>query len=148
HGEQILFRRLSVFVGGWTLEGVETISAVAAGETIDALDGLEALVDQSLVDQRQLEDVTEQEPRYRMLETIREFARERLVESGEEASIQHAFEQFLVRLVEEARAGIQGPQQIAWLGRLDDEQANVRAALGGELDRGDGEAALRLAPPL
>jgi predicted ATPase len=147
-GEQVLFRRLSVFVGGWTLEGAEAMAAVGGGQPIDALDGLTALVDQSLADQRSLEGVVAQEPRYRMLETIREFARERLVESGEEASIQQAFEQFLLGLIEQAQTGIQGPKQITWLGRLDDEHANIRAALGSALERGDSDAALRIAPPL
>src|SRR5215207_7365090 len=87
-GEQVLFRRLSVFVGGWTLEGAEAICAVAADEAIDPLDGVAALVDQSLVDQLQDHSAAEHGPRYRMLETIREFAAERLVESSEAASIQ------------------------------------------------------------
>ncbi|MCD6034257.1 MAG: Serine/threonine-protein kinase transcriptional regulatory protein PknK 3 [Thermomicrobiales bacterium] len=101
--EQILFRRLSVFAGGCTLEAAEAVAAVEAGETVDAFQAMASLVDQSLVDEWSTPEALADEPRYGMLETIREFARERLVESGEEASIQQTFEQFLLGLIEQAQ---------------------------------------------
>ena len=81
--EKILFRRLSVFVGGWTLEAAEAIAAVDVGETVDAFQALATLVDQSLVDEWPTPDALADEPRYGMLETIREFASEQLAASGE-----------------------------------------------------------------
>jgi predicted ATPase len=143
--EKILFRRLSVFVGGWTIEAAEAVAAVDGGETVDAFQSLASLVDQSLVDEWLSPDTLADKPRYGMLETIREFASEQLAASGEIIPAERAFEAFLIRKVEAAEAGLRGAEQPLWLDRLEAEHDNVRAALGRTLERGDGVAAVRLA---
>jgi predicted ATPase/class 3 adenylate cyclase len=143
--EQILFRRLSVFAGGWTLVGAEAVGAVAAEAAIDAIDTLASLVDQSLADELQRSGAATDEPRYVMLETIREFASEQLAASGEAEPLERAFEAFLIDLAEAAEKGLNGPDEPLWLGRLEAEHDNLRAAMGRALDRGDGMAAFNLA---
>jgi predicted ATPase/class 3 adenylate cyclase len=144
--ETTLFRRLSVFVGGWTLAGAEAIAAVEAPESIDALSALSGLVDQNLVDERPRSPADQ--PRYGMLETIREFASEQLVESGESDAIERAFEAFLIDLATAAETELQGSAQPLWLDRLEADHDNMRAALRTILERGDGAMALRLASRL
>ena len=100
--EQLLFRRLSVFVGGWTLEAAEAVGAVEAGETVDAFQAMASLIDQSLVDEWSTPEALADEPRYGMLETIREFAGEQLAASGE---------------LETRRAGVRGVPDRARRGR-------------------------------
>src|SRR5215213_3247618 len=146
--EKSLFRRLSVFVGGWTIEAVEAVAAVDAGETVDAFQALATLVDQSLVDEWPTPNAIADEPRYGMLETIREFASEQLAASGEIIQIERVFEDFLIARAEAAEGGLQGPEQRLWLDRLETEHSNFRAALGRALERNDGGVALRLAPRL
>ena len=146
--EQVLFRRLSVFVGGWTLAGAEAVAAVPADVPVDALRDLSGLVDQSLVDERPQSGVAPDEPRFTMLETIREFAVEQLAASDEMVAVEHAFEEFFIARAEQAEEGLKGPDQPLWLGRLEDEHDNLRAGLGRILERGDGVAALNLAPRL
>ena len=107
-----------------------------------------SLVDQSLVDEWPTPDALAAEPRYGMLETIREFASEQLAASGEIIQVERAFEAFLIGRAETAEAGLSGPEQPAWLERLEAEHDNLRAALGRILDRGEGAVALRLAPRL
>src|SRR5215213_7186839 len=137
--EKILFRRLSVFVGGWTLEAAEAISAVDAGEMVDVFQGMASLIDQSLVDERPTSDAFADEPRYGMLETIREFASEQLAASEEIIQIERAFEEFLIARAEAAEEGLKGPDQRLWLDRLEAEHDNLRAALGRALERKDGD---------
>ncbi len=144
--EQMLFRRLSVFAGSWTLEGAEAVAAIAGETPLDAIETLAGLIDQSLINTRQGPDDTE--TCYTMLETIREFAVERLAASGEIVPVERAFESFLIRLAERAEEGLRGPDQLQWLDRLEDEHDNIRAALGRMLDREDSQAALSLAPRL
>ncbi len=126
--EQILFRRLSVFAGGWTLEAAE---AVASGEGVqegDVLDLLSNLVDRSLV-------VTVETTgnggavRYRLLEPIRQYALEKLAESeeGEVARRRHAV--FFLDLAERARPHLRAARQVEWLEILEQENGNLRAAL-------------------
>jgi predicted ATPase/class 3 adenylate cyclase len=146
--EKTLFRRLSVFVGGWTLEAAETMAVVDATETVDAFQALATLVDQSLVDEWPTSDALAGEPRYGMLETIREFASEQLAASGEIIEAERAFEAFLITCAQDAVAGLAGPEQPTWLERLEGEHDNLRAALGRILDRGEGDVALQLAPRL
>src|SRR5215212_1192477 len=143
--EKSLFRRLSVFVGGWTIEAAEAVAAVDAGETVDAVQGLGSLIDQSLVEEWPPPEALADEPRYGMLETIREFAMEQLAVSEEIVQAERAFEAFLIARAEAAEDGLQGSDQRLWLDRLEAEHDNIRAALGRALERNDGAVALRLA---
>ena len=144
-GERVLFRRLSVFVGGWSLEGAEAVSAVTTEGTIDLIGTLAGLVDQSLVDELPKPSAAVNESRYGMLETIREFATEQLAASGEMVPIERAFEEYLLRCAEVAEEGLHGPDHLQWLRRLEAEHDNLRVAMGRALERGDGHLALRLA---
>jgi predicted ATPase/class 3 adenylate cyclase len=145
--DRTLFRRLSVFVGGWTIEGAEAVGAIGT-EAVDPLECLSSLVDQSLVDERPRTGTAAQDPRFAMLETIREFAADQLAASGEADATERAFEEFLIERAEAAAEGLGGPDQPHWLDRLEAEHDNLRAALGRVLERGDSGVALRLAPRL
>jgi len=123
-GEQTLFRNLGVFSGGWTLEAAETVGRLDSA--VDVLNGLASLVDNSLV--RQSERVNGQ-PRYTMLETIREFASEQLAASGAEDAVHSFHAAFFVDLAECADREFFGPQEISWLDWCTAEVANLRAAL-------------------
>ena len=102
-----------------------------------------SLIDHSLIETRSGADGAEL--RYAMLETIREFASEQLTASGEAEPTERAFEAFLIGQAEAAEKGLKGPDQLRWLGRLEMEEANLRAAMSRALDRGDGAVALSLA---
>jgi predicted ATPase/DNA-binding CsgD family transcriptional regulator len=123
---QGLFRRLAVFAGGWTLEAAQAVVGGPDGGVLDVMRGVTALVDQSLV--RRMEG--EGEPRFTMLETIREFALEHLAEAGETKSTRQAhatyFRALAARATQEMEAG---RSEKTWLDRLDAEYDNVRAAL-------------------
>jgi predicted ATPase len=134
--EQQLFRRLAVFVGGCTLEAV--VNAAGEPET-EVLEGLEALVEKSLL--RRVEQVNG-EPRLSMLETIREYALERLAMCGEEEDVCSRHARYYLALA--AAPKLTTGEQVARLDRLETEHGNLRAALGWFLDRGETEAALRL----
>jgi predicted ATPase/DNA-binding CsgD family transcriptional regulator len=140
--EQQLFRRLSVFEHGWTLEAVEA-QGNAIRETQDdvsVLDGIASLIDKSLV--RWIEQ-EEEEPRFSMLITVREYGLECLRESGEEERVRGAHAEYYLALVEEAEPHLRGVQQLLWLRRLDREQENIRAALNWLITHEEGEKALR-----
>ncbi len=147
--ERALLCRLAVFAGGWTLEAAEAVGAdweEAAGpyETTDVLDLLTQLVNKSLVI---AEHRPGKETRYRLLETIRQYAREKLcVECGGERAWDRHLDYF-VTLAERANKGMAGPRQIEWLDRLEEEIDNVRTALEWALES-DVEAGLRLAGAL
>jgi predicted ATPase len=141
--EQVLFRRLAVFAGGWSLEGTEAIAGMDGGEPINALQTLGRLIDHSLVETRPTLEGAEL--RYSMLETIREFAVERLQAAGELLATEDALESFLLELVARAEHGLRGPKQLQWLDRLDVEHDNIRAVLGRSLMREPGTFALHLA---
>jgi predicted ATPase len=125
-GEQLLFARLGVFVGGCTLEAVEAISTTADDLRSDVLDGLTALVDQSLL--KQIEDVGD-EPRFTMLEIIREYASEQLMARGEVEVLQQHHAAYYLALAERAAPKLHGTEQGTWLDRLEIEHDNLRAAL-------------------
>ncbi|HEY7002900.1 MAG TPA: tetratricopeptide repeat protein [Gaiellaceae bacterium] len=137
--ERILHTRLSVFVGGCTFEAAEHVAG--PGSELDVLEGIAALVDRSLL--REAEDVGGQ-PRFTMLETIREFAREQLVQSGEEDEFVRRHTLEFARFAEEAEAGLRSDDQLLWFERLETEHDNLRAALDSSLSAGDDETALRL----
>ena len=146
--EQVLFRRLAVFCCTCTLEAAEAVCnyssdpSVDAGESLDVLNSLQSLVDQSLV---RLSDVGG-EPRFGMLETIREYALGRLTESGEADETRRRHARFFVALLEEVEPKLDGAEQITWLNRLETEHDNLRTALGWTLGRDgeDAELGLRL----
>lgn len=138
-GDQALFRRLAIFVGGFTLAAADAVCGP------DALDGLASLVDKNLV--RALED-DGADARFGMLETVHAFARERLDNSGEWEEFSRAHAGYVLQLAEQAETALVGRQQAEWLHRLDLDHGNSRAALGWALGRGDAEIALRLAGAL
>jgi predicted ATPase/class 3 adenylate cyclase/DNA-binding XRE family transcriptional regulator len=148
--EQALFRRLAIFVGGCTLEAAEVICA-APEETsplrLDLLEGLSTLVDQSLVQQRE-EGEKDGEPRFGLLQVIREYALERLDESGEADALRGAHAAYFLALGEQARQQATGPETVAWRDRLEREHDNLRAALGWLREQGEAEMGLRLAVAL
>ncbi|MGC4043181.1 MAG: tetratricopeptide repeat protein [Armatimonas sp.] len=125
--EKTLLARLSVFAGGWTLEAAEAVVGFDPIEDWEVLDLLTSLADKSLI----LSEETpgEQATRYRMLETIRQYAAECLSGSGEVGVVQERHMDFFVVLAEEAQTYLRGPDQIAWLNRLEIEHDNLRATL-------------------
>ena len=138
---QRMFTRFGVFVGGARLEEIEALCGPADELGDEVLDGLAGLVDQSLVRQGE-EDA---EPRFLMLETIREFALERLVESGEEDAIRRRHAQIYIALAERAEPELTGDHQREWLDRLEHDHDNVRTAIGWASRAGEPQMALRLA---
>jgi predicted ATPase/DNA-binding CsgD family transcriptional regulator len=131
--EQELFGRLGVFAGGFFLESAETVGSAT-------LDSISSLVDNSLV----LRDGE----RFTMLETIREYAGEKLAGSGDEDEARRVHLAYFVALAENAEPELTGPDQAAWLRRLEADHDNLRAALRYSIDSGQGEPALRLASSL
>ena len=144
--ERGLFRRLSVFAGGFTLEGMEAVGARtgpagdALGAAEDVLELLGGLVEQSLV----IADVGRPgQIRYRMLEPVRQYALQRLEESGEAGEVRRRHAGFYRGLAEEAEPELKGAGQVEWLDRLDREHDDLRAAVGWLLERDEAEAAAR-----
>ncbi len=136
--EQQLFRRLSVFAGGCTLEAVEGLSTALGELPADVLDGVASLMDKSLLRQVEQEG---QEPRLLMLETIREYGLEVLASAGEMESTRQAHAAYYLRLSEDAELELGGPQQTVWLERLEQEHDNLRAALQWSLVQAEEEGA-------
>jgi predicted ATPase len=123
--EKTLFRRLAVFSGGRTLEAIEEICD-PEGALVDVFEGVESLLRKSLLRQ---EEGPEGEPRFVMLETVHEYAREKLEESGEAEEIKRAHAEYFLALAEEAEPRLRGPEDVEWLERLEAEHDNIRAAL-------------------
>jgi predicted ATPase/transcriptional regulator with XRE-family HTH domain len=141
--ERIVFRRLTVFVGGFTVDAALAIGVTEGVAEVELLNQLESLVGKSLL---RREDVAS-EPRLWMLETIREFGREPLTDSGEEEEIRHRHAEFYASLAERADAKLYGPAGTTWLDRLEAEHDNLRSALGWYYQT-DATAGLRLAASL
>jgi predicted ATPase/DNA-binding SARP family transcriptional activator len=139
--EQRLFRRLSIFAGGCIVEAVEAVCSVVSQGEMLGLEELAALVDQSLLQQ---EDAGRGEPRFTMLETIREYAQERLRESGEAEVLQWQHGSYFLRLAEAAEAALRGTEAAFWLERLETEHDNLRAALAWAIEREEAEIGLQL----
>lgn len=142
--ERKLFRRISVFVGGSTLEAAEAVCN-AGGDIEDVLETISSLVDKSLLKQR--EEIGEHasgEARFWMLETIREYGVERLEQSSEAQEIRRLHAGFCLSLAEEAERNLYAPQPFRWLDRVEAEHDNIRAAIRWLLTEGDAEIALRL----
>jgi predicted ATPase/DNA-binding SARP family transcriptional activator/DNA-binding CsgD family transcriptional regulator len=144
-GEKALFGRLSVFSGGATLEAIEKMCDAPGVLSVDALDGASSLLEKSLLGQ---EEGVEGEPRLVMLETIREYAQERLEESGEAETIKRAHAEYFLALAEIAEPKLWGPEDAAWLDRLEREHDNMRAALTWSMEHDEVELALRLSGAL
>jgi predicted ATPase/DNA-binding NarL/FixJ family response regulator len=156
--ERALFRRLAVFAGGWTLEAAEAIAGLRTEGTANSvlstqsreahvfsvLDVLAGLVDKSLI----LAEERVGEVRYRFLETLREYATEKLHEAGEEATLRERHCDWFVALAERAEPELSGPHQEAWLDRLDHDRENLRAARRWAEARGDAETVVRLGAAL
>jgi predicted ATPase/DNA-binding CsgD family transcriptional regulator len=142
--ERSLFRRLPVFAGGFSLEAAEAVCAGEGIEKRDVLELLSHLADKSLVVVQERNG----EARYRLLETIRQYGREKLRASGELPKTQTRHSHFFVRLAEEAEPELTGAEQRVWLDRLEAELDNLRAALGWSLEGGEPEVGLRLAGAL
>ena len=131
--EKQLFRRLSVFAGGATLEAAEDVAEAD-------LDTLQSLVEKSLV--------RFSDERYRMLETIREYANERLAENGAANMLARRHARHFLEVAEAAEPQLWARQTDVWLPRLDSEETNLRAALGWAIARDEAEVAVRLAGSL
>jgi predicted ATPase/class 3 adenylate cyclase len=144
--EQALLARLSVFVGGWRLDAAEVVCNAGSEIGVDTLDALTSLLDQSLIRRR---DDLDGEPRFRMLETIREFAAEHLDAStgaGDAVRARHA--QHYLALARDGERGFDGPDWGSWRDRLHADLDNLRAAIGHALETSDAELALSLAASL
>jgi predicted ATPase/DNA-binding CsgD family transcriptional regulator len=146
--EQRLFRRLSVFAGGCTLAAIEAICTTLGDKVGPVLDAVASLIDKSLLQQIEQEG---EEPRLLMLETIREYGLEALAVNGEMEDGRRAHATYYLALAEEAEPELEGPQQVTWLERLEQEHDNLRAAFMWLLEPGVGgqiehrrELALRL----
>ncbi|HMA36251.1 MAG TPA: tetratricopeptide repeat protein [Chloroflexia bacterium] len=138
--EQSAFRRLAVFVGGCPLAGVEALAAALDGPDSPVLDRLLALVDASLV--RQVAE-PDGEPRFFLLESIRQYALERLAATGEGEEVRRAHALYYLALAE-AAAAASGPQESIWMERLDREHDNLRAVLRWAIDHGEAGLAARI----
>ncbi len=143
--EQKLFRRLSVFVGGCTLEGVEAVCDTGGDLGLDLLDGMASMVDKSLV--QQVETV-KGESRFAMLHTIREYAVEKLEASGEKARTKRAHAAYCLVMAEEEAAAQCGAEGSEWLERFTIEHDNFRASLEWLTETGDADWGLRLGAAL
>src|SRR5690348_9162437 len=138
--ERAVLRRLAVFAGGWTLDAAEAVCKGADEHESDILDLLTALAEKSLV------VIDAEGGRYRLLDTVNRYAQKRLIESGEEKPTRSGQLAFYLALAETARPGLIGPNQGAWLARLDLERENILSAHAWCDTAPDGAAAdLRLA---
>jgi predicted ATPase/serine/threonine protein kinase len=141
--EQSLFRRLSVFIGGCTLEAVEAVCDTKGDLGLNVFDGIASLADKSLTQQMEQGSA---ESRFLMLSTIREFALERLVESGEEFAVRRAHAAYYLVLAEEC--GEELSTHPEWLERFDLEHQNFREALEFLIKTGDAAWGMRLGSAL
>jgi predicted ATPase/DNA-binding XRE family transcriptional regulator len=140
--ERALFRSLAVFSGGFTLEAAEAVGSAGEIGAEDALGSLGRLVEQSLVVARTDRDGNG--TRYGMLEPIRQYAGEKMKESGDTGRVSRIHAAFFLALAEQAYPELRGPRQGEWLDRLERENGNLRAAMGWSLSAGDDDTAARL----
>jgi non-specific serine/threonine protein kinase len=143
-GEQALLRRLAVFAGGCTLAAVDAVCVVGDDLAGDVLDWLGSLVDNSLLETMG----TDEEPRFGLLEPVREYGLEQLAAAGEESLARERHLAWSLTLAEEAEPRLRGPEQGQWLARLEVEHDNLRAALRWTLELRNAEMGLRLAGAL
>jgi predicted ATPase/DNA-binding CsgD family transcriptional regulator len=143
--EQLLFRRLGVFVGGCSVEAAEAVCNANGDLVLEVLDGLGALLDDSLLRQ---EESLDGEPRFVMLETIREYALEELDAQSERAAMQQQHAHYYLLLAEISEPALKGAQQALWFARLEAEHDNMRAALTWAFTHDQVELAMRMAGAL
>ena len=151
--EQTLFRRLGIFVDGYTLEAVEEVCATGDLESLglDTLDGVASLVGKSLLQRQESTGAHDdgRSQRFFMLETLREYARQKLEEAGELDAAADRHLHYYLRFAETAEQGLRGNEQLRWMQRVDTEVNNLRAALEWSLSRDDlVQNGLRMAPAL
>jgi len=144
-----LFARLSVFAGGWDLDAAEAVCGQAEELGTDVMDGIARLVEQSLAraltEDRTGDSAIGLGPRFTMLETVREFAADRLSAAGETGELRRRHALHYLGQAEAAAEHLPGREQVAWLARLDLEQANLRAAIQWTIETADAEPGQRFA---
>ncbi len=140
--ERKLFRRLSVFAGGFTLEAAEVVGTTGSAGGDDVLDLLGTLVEQSLVVAQPPKE--DGETRYGMLQPVRQYAMEKLEESGEAGIVGRSHAAFFLALAERAYPEVLGERQVEWLERLEQEYGNLRGAMSWALDADDGMTGVRM----
>ncbi len=140
HEEQALFRRLAVFGGSWSIEAADEVVSTVGASGTDTPAGLVGLTERNLV----VADRDGDEARYGMLETIREFARQALRDSGEDEATRRAHARFFLKMAECAAPELTGAEQGEWLDRLDTDHDNLRIAIVWALEYGEVELAARL----
>lgn len=141
--ERALLARLSVFGQSWTLEAAEAVGA--ADGDLDVLDTLSSLLGQSLVSLREQDA---DEPRFAMLEAVRVYARQRLVERGEREAVLRRLTTYLRGFAARAGEGLAGPDNRAWSGQVDLELEELRTAMRRGIESDDAESVVWLAAPL
>jgi predicted ATPase len=137
--ERWVFRHLSVFAGGWTFEAAQAVCS-----DLDVLNLLTQLVNKSLV----MVDEQAEDMRYHLPETVRQYAREKLLEAGEAEQARNRHLDFFLRFAEEAEPRLRSAEQLAWLQRVEAEHDNVRTALAWSLESDQSDRALQLAGAL
>ena len=143
--ERVVFRRLTAFAGGATLDAAEVVCGdgeLVPHQQVGAI--IERLIDKSLV----LVDRSSGRTRYSMLQTIAEYGAERLRESGEVERVSDAHARYVADLVEPTLHGLLGPAQREWIDTISTERENLRVALEVAVARGDADLALRLTAPV
>jgi predicted ATPase/DNA-binding XRE family transcriptional regulator len=140
--ERALFRNLSVFSDGFILDAAEAVGSVGEVGVEDTLESLGRLVEQSLVTASTDRDGNG--TRYGMLEPIRQYAGEKMEESGDPGTVSRCHAAFFLALAEQAYPELRGPQQGEWLDRLEQENSNLQAAMGWSLSAGDDDTTARL----
>jgi predicted ATPase/DNA-binding CsgD family transcriptional regulator len=138
--ERVVFRRLSVFAGGFTLEAAESVCAGEQLRRDEVLELLSPLVEKSLVVAQEREGTAH----FRLLETVRQYGRERLEEAGEAARVREQHAGYYLAMAEEAEPELKGDRQVTWLERLETEHGNLRVAMAWLLERGESDLAARL----
>ena len=123
--EQVLLQRLAVFAGGFDLAGVEAVCGIAPLDSLDVLDTLGFLVEKSLVMVDESDDTT----RYKMLETIREYAREKLEQSGDLPGMAARHCEHFFAFAKDVKRGLMGPEQADWIWRAEADHDNLRGAM-------------------
>jgi predicted ATPase/class 3 adenylate cyclase len=141
--DQRLFRWLSVFVSGWTLQAAEAVCEGSDERSGQVLDGVASLIDKSLLQRMEQTEAENEEPRLQMLETIREYGLEALTANGEGEIARQAHANYFLSLAEEAEPALKGPLLVTSLERLEREHDNLRTAMQWAVESGRTELALR-----